>query len=243
MASLLQTMGVDARVEFAASEAPVDRGLAESAIRLADAFARGDDEALRQMLDKGDQQMLDQLMASEQWWDETDRIEAVRVVSIDAGSRLVEGPQSTQVMLAVQDPDGAYLLGWSGRKVFEDWVFSAVPSNGEERARASAWDGMSPMAGGMGGMDAMLAGNPELQAMMTKALTAMESLPMEELLKLKAMIEAMEPAPPGMLEMIEQEIAKREKRDTGSGGSGGGSSGDGGGGDDRQRDPGPGGPG
>ncbi len=230
-------MDVDARVEFASGQSPVDRGLAEAAIGLADAIARGDDEALRGMLDKSNQQMLDQLMASEQWWEETEKIEAVRVVSIDAGSRLTEEPESTRVMLAVQDPDGAYLMGWSGRKVFEDWVFSATPSSGEERARASAWDG------NVNFMSTVIEGNVQLQAMMAKAMAAAETMSLEELLKLKATVDAMDPAPLEFLAFLEREIAKRQKRDSEDAGSGGGGGGGGEGSGERRRGPGPGGPG
>ncbi|MBK7406198.1 MAG: hypothetical protein IPJ41_16735 [Phycisphaerales bacterium] len=171
VASLVQSMGVDARVEFAPSQAPVDRSLAEAAVHLADAFAKGDSDGLRKLLDKRDQPILDQLVTNEQWLDATDKIEAVRVVSIDSGSRLSEAPERTELALAVQDPDGAYVLVWSGKKLFDNWVFTAKPASGEERARAAAWDGLSPTAledGGAGGVSAFAGVDPAVLAQLAQ---------------------------------------------------------------------------
>ncbi|MFG0259169.1 MAG: hypothetical protein ACF8LK_02360 [Phycisphaerales bacterium JB041] len=142
-ASVLQSMNVDARVEFAEGAAPVDRGLAEAAIRLADALAQGDDAALRGMLDRSDHGALDKLIGDGQWYEATGRIEAVRVVSIDDGARLNRAPERADVGLAVQDPDGAYIMLWAGRKVLDDWMFTARPATGQVRGRASSWDGVS----------------------------------------------------------------------------------------------------
>ncbi len=141
--SVLQSMDVDARVEFAEDAAPVSRDLAQAAIKLADAIARGDDEALRTMLDRTDHGSLDRLIASGQWYDATGKLEAVRVVSINTGARLDPAPEAAEIGLAVQDQDGAYVMLWAGRKVFDDWVFTARPASDEVRARATAWDGMS----------------------------------------------------------------------------------------------------
>lgn len=163
VATLLQTMKVDPRVEFAESQAPVDESLAKAAIKLADAFAQGDDEALRPMLDKRQQGILDTLIATEQWYDATEPIEAVRIVSIDAGSRLNPEPTTTTIGMAIQDPGGAYVLGWSGRKVLDDWVFTAIPTDSKEQRSAKAFDGRLPLASSTGaGVDAssLFAGMP-----------------------------------------------------------------------------------
>jgi hypothetical protein len=45
------------------------------------------------------------------------------------------------MLLAVQDPQGAYLLGWTVQKVGDTWLFGNAPSTPDVRARASAWDG------------------------------------------------------------------------------------------------------
>lgn len=222
VASLVQSMNVDARVEFAEAAAPVDRGLAEAAIHLADAFARGDDGALRGMLDKGDQRILDRLLASEQWWEETEKLEAVRVTYVSASG--VESPEVSQVGIALQDPEGAYLLTWDARKVFDDWVFAAVGSGGEERHRASEWDGV--VEAGVAGASMSWAGtdsDPELMGLVRRAMVDPSKLTMEELLKLKELLTAAgDAAPEGALEMVDEEIAKRQDRGGGEGEGGGG---------------------
>ena len=200
------------------------------------------------MLDKGDQQMLDQLMANEQWYSATEAIEAVRVVSVDSIAKGSEAPEDAQLAIAVEDRDGAYVLAWSGHKVFDDWVFSAAASTNQERARASEWDGSAPWAGaGMAGFDQLLAGNEEVRNLLTKVMTDPRSLTMEDLLRLRELLAELG-APPTATELVDQEIAKREDRgrDEGEGTPGGGG---GGGGGDSPRPPptdpgpGPGGPG
>ena len=156
-------MQVDPRVEFASSQAPVNQSLAKAAIELADAFAKGDNEALRKLLDKSQTGILDSLLASEQWYDATEPIEAVRVVSIDPSSRLNPDPQTTKLAIAIQDPSGAYMLGWTGRKVFDDWLFTAVPTDATEQRSVKAFDGRMPTtSAGMEGVDAssLFAGIP-----------------------------------------------------------------------------------
>ncbi len=144
VAALLQSMSVDERVEFAEDAAPVSRGLAEAVITLADSIARGDAEAMRGLLAQRDQGLLDQLVNSEQWYEATEGIEAVRVVSMDSIGRLSEEPEEAELAIAVQDPDGAYVLVWSASMLQGDWVFSAEPSTAQEQARATSFDGMSP---------------------------------------------------------------------------------------------------
>ncbi|MDQ7012278.1 MAG: hypothetical protein Q9O74_00105 [Planctomycetota bacterium] len=214
--SVLQSMDVDARVEFAEDAAPVSRDLAQAAIKLADAIARGDDETLRTMLDRTDHGSLDRLIASGQWYDATGKLEAVRVVSINTGARLDPAPEAAEIGLAVQDQDGAYVMLWAGRKVFDDWVFSAKPASDEVRARATAWDGVSssmlvssgPAAGfGSGLSPEILAqlqqlgidpNNPD-PAKLLEFLDQLEGvMPPEQLQTLRDMIESLggDPAAP-----------------------------------------------
>lgn len=44
------------------------------------------------------------------------------------------------VLLAIQEPNASYLLGWAGQSAGGEWLFTNVPSTGEVRARASEWD-------------------------------------------------------------------------------------------------------
>src|ERR1043165_4813561 len=68
---LLQSMKADARVQFPAASAPTDEGMARAVITFADAFARGDADKLRPLLDPIGKQVLDQLTASGEWDDST----------------------------------------------------------------------------------------------------------------------------------------------------------------------------
>lgn len=61
------------------------------------------------------------------------------------------------VLTAIQDPDGAYLLGWGALKTGDRWLFTAAPATDDVRARAAAFDGMGPEAFGLGG-DSKAAG-------------------------------------------------------------------------------------
>ena len=80
VAALLQEMDADKRVQFPVDVAPIDVEYARAIISLADSFARGDDGSLRDLLDSNDRRTLDALVESGRWYDDTDRIEAVRVV-------------------------------------------------------------------------------------------------------------------------------------------------------------------
>ena len=80
VAALLQEMDADKRVQFPEDVAPIDVEYARAIISLADSFARGDDGSLRDLLDGDGRRTLDALVESGRWYDDTDRIEAVRVV-------------------------------------------------------------------------------------------------------------------------------------------------------------------
>lgn len=200
-AGLLQSMDVDARVEFAQDAAPVDRGLAEAAIRLADAMARGDDMAMEALLDRADHSSLSKLVNNGQWYDATGRIEAVRVVSIDPVAQMSNAPETAEVGFAVQDADGAYVLLWSGRKVFDDWIFTARPATDEVRGRASAWDGSSTTmlvdGGGSGFGSGLFDGLPAEVMAQLDALGIDPNNPDPE--KLKELLEQVEDSLPAEL--------------------------------------------
>lgn len=137
--ALVQELRPDARVQFAASQAPADRSLAEAVVRLADALARGDAAALRGMVDASARQVLDRLLDEGYWSTETRRIEAVRVVYIS--DTTLARVESSRVGVAVQVPDGAFVLGWLAQRSGDTWTFSSVPTQDVERPRASDFDG------------------------------------------------------------------------------------------------------
>jgi hypothetical protein len=60
--------------------------------------------------------------------------------------------------MAVQSSSGAYLLGWTAGEAGDSWVFNGTNTISEERARASAFDGIG-MAGF--GLPVKAAAKPE----------------------------------------------------------------------------------
>ncbi len=54
------------------------------------------------------------------------------------------GGSGTGVLLAIQDPKGAYILGWAAERVGDTWVFTNAPAAGDIRPRASLWDNVGP---------------------------------------------------------------------------------------------------
>lgn len=155
--ALLQTMGADARVHFPQSKAPTDESLARAAISLADAIVRGDAERLRPMLSVPARAVLEQLTSSGDWDEATGKLDAARIVY--AGTSPMGGGMLT--VIALQDADGAYLLGWAGARTGSGWTFTNVPTVGEVKSRASEWDSVS-VAGliDMGAADALIGGLP-----------------------------------------------------------------------------------
>ena len=142
VAALAQSLGADARVEFPQSQAPVDRSLGEGVVKLCDALARGDAAGMRALLDPSARSVLDSLEASEGWLEGTRGLEAVRVVYIDPPAREAEQAESADVMLALQDSRGAYVLRWKASRVLDSWVFAGMQATSRERSRASEWDGL-----------------------------------------------------------------------------------------------------
>lgn len=137
--ALIQQLHPDARVKFADGQSPADRTLAEGVIHLADMVAKGDSAGLHKMLDRPAQTVLDELVSKGDWTGETKKIEQVRVVYLSDTSE--RHPESAMVAIAIQDPGGAYLLGWSGKRDGDNWTFAAAPTPPDIHARASDFDG------------------------------------------------------------------------------------------------------
>jgi hypothetical protein len=140
MNGVLAEMKPDARVKFAGETAPADRTLAEGVVHLADFLAKGDSSKLKGILDRSAQTVLDELVSNGAWTDETKKIEQVRVVYLS--DTLEKHPDSATVAMAIQDPAGAYLLGWTLRREGEGaWTVSAAPTPSDFKPRASDFDG------------------------------------------------------------------------------------------------------
>ena len=88
---MLQTMDADARLQFPPEVAPVQPELAEAVIEFGNALARGDDATVREKLDRPSQGVLDTLVSNEEWFDATEKIEAVRVVLLEGASSSAGG--------------------------------------------------------------------------------------------------------------------------------------------------------
>jgi len=133
--SLLQTMKADARVQFPQSAAPSDEVIARAVISFADALARGDSDKFKTMLDPGGKAVLDKLVAGGQWEESTGKsVEAVRVAKLTASA------DSGVLMLAIQEPRGAYPLAWAVSKVAGTAIFTALPISNVVKTRASEFD-------------------------------------------------------------------------------------------------------
>jgi len=79
---MAQQMGIDARVQIAEGVQVFDEDFARSLLTFADAFARGDDGVLRDSMDSSGREIMDMLAAD--WSQETESIEAVRLVAAAA---------------------------------------------------------------------------------------------------------------------------------------------------------------
>ncbi len=145
---LKQQLHADARVQFPAANAPADRTLAEGVIKLADALAKGDAAAMKPMLDKNAQNVLDELVGSGGWGEGTKPIEQVRIIAVSGtGEAHVD---SSQVGMAIQGRDGAYLLAWNGHRDGDSWTFASAPCQADVKPRASDFDGVSLASSGGG---------------------------------------------------------------------------------------------
>lgn len=136
-------IGVDARVQFPAGKAPYDRNLAEAVISFATALATGDDATLGGMLGLRSREILDSMLADGSWFDETDEIEAVRVVYLGQEPDGADDANFAEFVLAVQQPGKAYTLGWSADDTDGGWVMSPMDTVDLVLPRAADWDGES----------------------------------------------------------------------------------------------------
>ncbi len=146
MKGIVDSMKPDARVSYPQAHAPVDESLARAIVALADAFAKGDSDKLRPMLDASAQTLLDGLVASGEWPGETTRIEEVRVVKLSEEPGDSAESTSGTATFAIQIPGAAYTLGFRGTKTGTNWIFTGAASPGGTKPRASDWENAAPEA-------------------------------------------------------------------------------------------------
>lgn len=136
---IMQSMSPSAKVQFPQFAAPHSDGLARAVIAFADALAKGDGTKFGSMLNPiTAKPLLAQLQIDGSWDTSTAAIEAVRVVLVDDGVN--PDATSAAVYFAVQDPKGAYVMGWGAAKVGDQWTFAGAPATETEKHRASDWD-------------------------------------------------------------------------------------------------------
>lgn len=138
---VLQSMKPDARVQFPQDVAPVDRSLAEAVITLSNDIAKGDAQALKGILTEPAQNVLDELVSTGGWADGTKPIEQVRVVALS--NNRDAHPTDSNIGLAIQGKDGAYLLAWDAKRDGDKWTFTNAPSQADVKPRASDFDGVT----------------------------------------------------------------------------------------------------
>ncbi len=149
-------LDIDPRVQFPEQRAPATRELAQAVADLASAIAAGDADRLRQLVDAPTEAVLDELVESGAWEEETGDIEVVRVVNLESEEGVAK------VGFAVQDPRGAYLLGWEGSELRGGWVFTGFAVDGApEAARAAELDGAALVEAALPEPGPESAANPE----------------------------------------------------------------------------------
>jgi hypothetical protein len=139
---ILQSIKPDARVEFPQERAPVDESFAKAIIALADAFAKGDESKMQGLLAGSSRSSLDQLVNSGEWEESTKRLEAVRVIFLNETPADALPSTEGNVFFAMQEPAGAYILGFSARNLGGNWSFQGTGATPGTKARASEWDGL-----------------------------------------------------------------------------------------------------
>ncbi|MCB9837902.1 MAG: hypothetical protein H6813_01055 [Phycisphaeraceae bacterium] len=116
----LEGLELDPKVEFPKINEPSGSDIAETVAALAAAIANGDSRALHPMLDEPNQVILDELVESGAWQSSTESITKVRVCTLE------EQGESIKVGLGIESADGAYLLGWSGERLGNGWLFAGI---------------------------------------------------------------------------------------------------------------------
>jgi hypothetical protein len=94
----------------------------------------------REDLDIDSRGVLDSMLADGTWFEATERIEAVRVVYLNQRPDEDEDANSADFVLAVQQPGGAYTLGWGADETEGGWVMSPLGTVDLTLPRASDWD-------------------------------------------------------------------------------------------------------
>jgi hypothetical protein len=130
MQAMLQSMNLDARVQVSEQVQVFDEEFGRSVLRFADAFARGDDDALRESLDPSGREILEMLSAD--WSSEVESIEAVRLVAASA-------PVADEGGFEPMESEGPQITG----EMLRDQILEAVRQSPQELEAAlqNQWSG------------------------------------------------------------------------------------------------------
>lgn len=116
----LENVKLDPRVEFPPERAPTNPALAEAVAAISNAIVKSDHAALRPLLARRDQSVLDDLVARGDWKLETERLERVRVCTLTTEEGMVK------LALGLQNADGADLIAFEGSDSGGSWVFTGL---------------------------------------------------------------------------------------------------------------------
>jgi hypothetical protein len=129
----------DPRVLFPQEVAPSDGSVARAIVDAANALAKGNDGALRAMLQSDAQLILDGMVNAGDWETATKRIEGVRVIAVNQTPSSDANATGFVVQMAVQEPGEAYVIAWEGAKQGMGWKLTGAKAPSGTRPRASDW--------------------------------------------------------------------------------------------------------
>jgi hypothetical protein len=129
----------DPRVQFPQDASPSDGSVARAIVDAANALAKGNDGALRAMLQSDAQLILDGLVNSGDWETSTKRIEGVRVIAVNQTPKNDANATGFVVQMAVQEPGESYVIAWEGAKQGMGWKLTGAKAPAGTRPRASDW--------------------------------------------------------------------------------------------------------
>lgn len=127
---------LDSHVDWPREREPATEDMAEAIAMLSNALARGDAQAMLPLLSEADRTVLQEMIDDGTWEEQTDGIEVVRINRI--GSSSDKG--ATEVVLAIEDEDGAYLIGWRMIASGESFQFTGMDTPDTRADRATQLD-------------------------------------------------------------------------------------------------------
>ena len=126
---------LDPGVQFPEHRLPSSLEVADAIVDFANAFKGGDRDEVLSQLTPSTRNDLVAMLSQREWQSVIDTIEAVRVCIVeDLGSSEV------RVGLGIQEPDGAYLLGWEATRRGDVWMWEAVAVGDPRAPRVSQLD-------------------------------------------------------------------------------------------------------